>query len=519
MANRWTITRAEYDGWVAKIPSGRWSIVAQTIANLALAGLIVGLVVAFSQTVWLLVVVGAILGSNTVSMVRSARRMRRTRELAARLWDLDGAACPLCLEPLERTACRDGLTTEDSDAVRAGWEASIRGDVAGATSSLRALSARSRRPGFVGMLRSLRLGASQGVFDPTQALWKRLAFAILSFGVPMGLFFSAFGWASTGRPPSVLEFVLKVQMFGLMWGGGMITVVAWKGVRAGRNHCAACAHLIADGHETRPCTECGADLGKPGAVVSGETSRDPRTATVGIAICVAALMAPLAIGTDMLASVLPTRMLFAQYRIGDPSVRFGIVRELSTRKLDAATTAEFADLLIESAQSTPDASLDDSSFVGNALLAGTIDEDTVRRALRATVAVDLEVPARVRAGEPFFVRVKPRFGSELFQLTHFVCVAWSGVEADGGVFATTPRFYTAYEMRRAATGDASAQPPAIRLEFASPGTRTLRVRAFAVPLPMAPLATPSFDQDGVLQAPEGAVGLTEIDAEATVVVE
>jgi hypothetical protein len=45
------------------------------------------------------------------------------------------------------------------------------------------------------------------------------------------------------------------------------------------------------------------------------------------------------------------------------------------------------------------------------------------------------------------------------------------------------------------------------------------VRAFAVPLPMAPLATPSFDQDGVLQAPEGAVGLTEIDAEATVVVE
>ena len=519
MANRWTITRAEYDGWVAKIPDSRWSIAAQTIANLALAGLIVGLVVAFSQTVWLLVVAGAVLGSNTVSMVRSARRMRRTRELAARLWDLDGAACPLCLEPLERTACRDGLTTEDSDAIRAGWEASIRGDLAGSTSSLRAISARSRRQGFVGMLRSLRLGASQGVFDPTQALWKRLALAILSFGVPMGLFFSAFGWASTGRPPSVLELVLKVQMFGLMWGGGMIAVVAWKGVHAGRNRCAACSHLIAAGHELRPCAECGADLAKPGAVASGESSRDPKTAAIGIATCVVGLLAPLVIGTSMLASVLPTRVLFVQYRIGDPLVRFGIVQELSTRKLDAATTAEFADLLIESAQSTPDATLDDSSFVGNALVAGKLDEETVQRALRATVAVDLEVPARVRAGEPFSVRVTPRFGSELFQLTHFVCVAWSGIEADGRVFATTPRFYTASEMRRAATGDAGAQPPAIKLEFASPGTRTLRVRAFAVPLPMAPLATPSFDQDGVLQAPEGAVGLTEIDAEATVVVE
>jgi hypothetical protein len=519
MANRWTITRAEYDGWVAKIPDSRRSIVAQAIANLALAALIVGLVVAYSQSVWLLVVAGAVLGSNTVSMVRSARRMRRTRELAARLWDLDGAACPLCLEPLERTACRDGLTTEDSDATRAAWEASIRGDVAGATSGLRALSTRSRSQGFVGMLRSLRLGASQGVFDPSRALWKRLAFAILSFGVPMGLFFSAFGWASTGRPPSVLELVLKVQMFGLMWGGGMIAVVAWKGVHAGRNRCAACSHLIAAGHELRPCAECGADLAKSGAVVSGESSRDPKTAAIGIATCVVGLLAPLVIGTSMFASVLPTRVLFVQYRIGDPLVRFGIVQELSTRKLDAATTAEFADLLIESAQSKPDATLDDSSFVGNALLSGTIDEETVRRALRATVAVDLEVPARVRAGEPFLVRVTPRFGSELFQLTHFVCVAWSGVEADGQAFATTPRFYTAYEMRRAATGDAGAQPPAIRLEFASPGTRTLRVRAFAVPLPMAPLATPSFDQDGVLQAPDGAVGLTEIDAEATVVVE
>jgi hypothetical protein len=400
----------------------------------------------------------------------------------------------------------------------------------------------------------MRRWAAASVFDHQKPLWKRFVAALLGFGITMSAFMSVFEWAMRGITPTPLGVALTVLHYGLMFGGLMIGFVAWSGARAGRNHCTACGHLIADGHETRPCAECGADLAKPGAVGSGETHRDARTAAIAGAIGAGAFLAPFVLGTTLLAQLMPPKVLMLQYELGSESTRFDVTREMSSRRLDAATTVEFADLLIDTATNQSDSPLGHSSFVGGALLARVIGTDTACRALRASVTARIDAPDRVRAGKPFKATVVPVFGSDLFQLTHSTAVAWEGLEIDheaqdkadgqaddeiddeiddqiddqtvgeasgrrdGRPLGAAPRFFTEFDMNPARSAPVRPTPLTVTLD--ARGERMLRVRAWIVLLPLGTQRkAPVFDAEGRLVAPEGAVAATEIVVEKAVLVE
>ena len=528
MPRRWTITRAEFDGWAARVaPVRLWSSVAVWIA----AGM---LVAAQFATVTLAdglpmrifaVLIGLWCLSNLVGLARTMRWNRRLAAATDRIWEADGAVCPRCLATLGEVPCPHGLVAADADELRATWEATARGDVAG-WMRMNALVAR-RRParGPVALWRLFREHAATAPFDPDRPLWRRFAGAILGFGVAMGGFMTLLGWASWGGEPSVATFVGYTLQFGLGFGGMMIAATSWSGVRAGANRCGGCGHLVAPGgvgeHGAAGdrCGECGADLRAAGAVISHEKRRDARTAVGAGAIAAIAFCAPIVLSTTLVAGALPTGALLLQYRFAQPHARFGIVRELSTRTLDAAATAAVAYTLIAHASTTPGSALLDSDFLGNALLRGAIDAETAGRALRASAAVRIDAPDRVRAGEPFEVAVVPELGTDLFSMTHMTLVTWRGIETDGAFLASPAPFLSHGSMdpKRPA-----ARPPApVAVTIASPGEHRLRVRAWAVAVPFVGTLpkSPEFDAEGRLVPPAGAPGATEIVVERTVVVE
>lgn len=521
MPGRWTITRAEFDGWAARAAPGQWSLAG---ASITAGGLVAGFVAMITLADGLpMRILAALMGlwglSSLVGLARARRWNRLLAEATDRIWESDGAVCPRCLETLGALPCPHGLAAADADELRATWEATARGDVAG-WMRMNALVAR-RRParGPVALWRLFREHAATAPFDPDRPLWRRFAGAILGFGVSMGGFMTLLGWASWGGAPSVATFVGYTLQFGLGLGGMMIAATSWSGVRAGANRCSGCGQLVAPVGASERCGECGADLRAAGAVISHEKRRDARTAVVAGAIAAIAFCAPIVLSTTLVAGALPTGALLFQYRFAQPHARFGIVRELSTRTLDAASTAAVADTLIAHASTMPGSALLDSDFLGNALLRGTIDAETASRALRASVAVRIDAPERVRAGEPFEVAVVPELGTDLFSMTHMTLVTWRGIEA-GGAFLASPSPFLSHgsmDPKRPV-----ARPPApVAATIASRGEHRLRVRAWAVAVPFVgtPPGSPEFDAEGRLVAPAGAPGATEIVVERTVIVE
>jgi hypothetical protein len=273
----------------------------------------------------------------------------------------------------------------------------------------------------------------------------------------------------------------------------MIAALAWSGVDAGHNRCKACRQIIAPGREAHPCSECGADLGASGAIVSGERRRDIRTACIGVAISVVAMISPFVMKSSMFARLMPARMLLLQYGFSSPTTRFGIVQELDRRTLDPATTLEVAERLLAGA-SLDATALGDSSFVGNALLSGALDSRFAERVLRATTTIKLEAPAEVERGAPFLVRVVPVDGTTLWQLTHFRLFTWSGLEIDG-TLKQAPAKWITQSSRNPKFGT-------IEVTIDQPGAHRLRLRGYAAVAPIAARSAPSFNADGSLK-PDG----------------
>jgi hypothetical protein len=276
---------------------------------------------------------------------------------------------------------------------------------------------------------------------------------------------------------------------------------------------------VAPGAERGRCAECGAELAAAGAVISHEKRRDARTAAVAGSLAVAGFFAPILLSTTLVISALPTSVLLLQYRLPSPHVRYGIMLELSSRSLDAATTEAVADTLIACASTAPGPALLDSDFIGNALASGRLGDETASRALGATVAVRIDAPGRVRAGEPFEVRVVPAFGTDLLQMTHTALAAWRGVETDGAIVAAPARFYSRGSVDP--TRSVFAPPEAVAVTLQGPGEHRLRVRAWVIAVPdtgMMP-QTAVFDDEGRLVPPDGAVGVSEIVIEKVVIVE
>jgi hypothetical protein len=497
----WTVTKAEFDGWSARL--GRRNSLLWFA--LVMVGLLAGSAMMWlSERTSMRVLAVVLAGFTAWQLLTQRRRARRSHAMAEEIWRREGAVCPHCLVPMGVTPCKHGLTDRDAAALREFWEAGLRGDITGVV-RLNALIA-SRTPRGLARWRRLRERAFMAVMDPTKPLWKRLLGATLAMGLSMAVLMAAVQWASMGEVPTAFRLATTALQYGLGCGGIMIASLAWSGVGTGRNRCKACSQIIAPGREQYPCTECGADLRAAGAVVSGERRRDARTALIGAVIGVTAMFfVPIALQSSMIASVLPSRVLMVQYKVSSPVHRWGITRELASRKLDAETTVAFCDTLIADASTSPGSAILDSDFVGRALIAGTVGPEVAERALRASIELRVDAPDRVRAGEPFEIRLVPNFGTDLFQTSHVTLVAFNGVEIDGTAVRAPERWYTAAMMNPQA---AASAPPRLTGTAQVPGECTLRLRAWVVLMPAtAPNVprVPSFDDAGNLVAPTGSV--------------
>jgi hypothetical protein len=348
------------------------------------------------------------------------------------------------------------------------------------------------------------------LMDPSKPLWHRLLGGVLGFGFFMAFIMLGMQWLTRGAVPSLLEFAMTVLQYGFGIGGFMIAALAWAGIGVGRNRCKACGQIVAIGRETHPCPECGADLRAAGAIVSGERRRDMRTAITGAAIALLAFFSPLVLQTSLFARLMPAKLLMLQYELSSPTTRFGIMLDLERRTLDAETTSSIAERLLDDA-STTSVRFQDNSFIGNALMSGTLGADMAERVLRKTTDIRIEAPTKVRRGETFVVRVTPVQGTDLCQLTHRSLVTWAGIEIDGvlksapvgwiGLGSRDPKLYT------------------IRLTIDRPGAHRLRLRAFATLVPGSAIARTAFNDAGVLQPHAGAVATIELSPEIEVVVE
>ncbi|MCE2881009.1 MAG: hypothetical protein LW636_01425 [Planctomycetaceae bacterium] len=510
----WTVTKAEFDGWSARL--GRRN-------GLLWFGLVMVALVAGTAMMWLSerasmrVLAVVLAGFTGWQLLTLWRRARHSHAMAEEIWRREGAVCPHCLVPMGATPCKHGLTDRDAAALREFWEAGLRGDVTGVV-RLNALIA-SRTPRGFARVRRLRERAFMAVMDPTKPLWKRLLGAMLAMGLSMAAVMAAVQWASMGEVPTPFGLTTTVLQYGLGFGGIMIASLAWSGIGTGRNRCKACSQIIAPGREQFACTECGADLRAAGAVVSGERRRDARTALIGAAIGVTAMFfVPAVLQTSMLSSVMPSQVLIVQYKVSSPVHRWGITRELTSRSLDPETTAAFCDTLIADASTSPGAAILDSDFIGRALIAGTVGPEVAERALRASIELRVEAPSRVRAGEPFEIRLVPSFGTDLFETSHVTLVAFRGVDMGGTVVRAPERWYTAAMMN---PRGAASSPPRLSGVVQDQGEHTLRMRAWVVLIPANATAvprTPSFDDAGNLVAPNGAV-VVEFTDERTIEVD
>ena len=419
---------------------------------------------------------GAILAFTLWQLASNIRQARRLREALPEIWRSGGAVCPHCLEPLAERPCRHGLTEGDLDTVREIWEAGIRGDLGGAARAAGLIARKSPPRGIVSRIKRVREWASISIMDPSNPLWKRLLGSIIGFGLMMSVFMLGIEWASRGVLPSPMRVVMSLVQYGVGFGGLIIAGIAWSGIGAGHNCCNACRQIIAPGREPYPCSECGADLGASGAIVSGERRRDLRAVCIGAAIGVTAMFAPIVVGSSLFERLMPVSALLLKYEFS-PSSRFRISEELDRRTLDAATTARVAECMLANASTTANL-LEHNGFVGDALSTGILDARFAERALRATMAIELEAPATARRGEPFLVRIVPVSGTILWLRTHVGVFTWAGLEIDGAL-QEAPAKWTAQSSRK---------PKSITIEVVldQPGTHRLELRGYAgvAPIPV-----------------------------------
>jgi hypothetical protein len=503
----WAVSRAEFDGWASKLPRSNNLVWFWVATPLAIVG---GGMMWISPEPLVRIASLVLVGFTLWKIVRNRRHACRIEGIVSEIWRSGGAVCPRCQEPLAGGPCVHGLKVDDREVLREYWEAAIRGDIGGLSRGNALIEQRYKPRGFVRRLRHLRESMVMSIMDPSKPLWHRLLGGVLGFGFSMALIMLGMQWLMRGSVPSLLEFAMTVFQYGFGMGGFMIAGVAWTGIGVGRNRCKACGQIVAIGRETHPCPECGADLRAAGAIVSGERRRDMRTAIKGAAIALLAFFTPLVLQTSLFARLMPAELLMLQYELGSPTRRFGIVMELERRTLDPETARGIAERLLSDA-STTEVQFQDNSFIGNALLAGTLGADIAERVLRTTTDIRIEAPAKVRRGEPFVVRITPVQGTKLCQLTHRELFTWAGIEVDG-VLKPAPATWASQSV-------SERKPNTIQMTLDQPGTHRLRLRAFVTLVPFGATSRTAFDDAGVFQPHAGAVGTIELSPETEVVVD
>ena len=237
-----------------------------------------------------------------------------------------------------------------------------------------------------------------------------------------------------------------------------------------------------------------------------------------------------AIGNDSLSSPILTRVIASSDPYNDPtcSTAFGV---LASRTLSVEEQAALLEVLF-TALEDPERRLDIrddiiENWFANQEAAGTLTPEQLDRARACNWIPELDVPDRVRVGEPFEIIVgqSDRFGSSGSLLSQrWTTIAIDGLAIDGGPFED-PDLEPMLVLYSASVADREQNRPRERffstqLVFDEPGTHVIRIRYVLFDGQRSgKRGSVERAADGSLILPAGAGWIVERVLEHTVVVE
>lgn len=349
-----------------------------------------------------------------------------------RAWDDHACVCPFCQAACATrdTAgaaprCAHGISRDDQPELMLYWETSARKDDAAMHRSRARLLLKRPDPKPIARLRALFNRCFANAQDPEGPALKRYVGGLAVMAVCcvpcIGLL---------GSPPfSTHPWILAVAMPIVLFAAPFVMMAAWSRKRA-QPRCIACKHLLAAPYPGR-CPECAADLSKPYAVSTVDTSTPVGPVLGVIAIVCAPVAGILAWGIFLALgglATLPSSVLLA-LAPHDGLTGFMAREVLDTRTLAASEAAEYADLVISLARDQPHLFTSLEAVVG-AVKARSLPEEKLDEALRACVGFNTSLDVAGFPRRP--IRFTPRYSNAHFGLFGNPVIVLESVTFDTG---------------------------------------------------------------------------------------
>lgn len=517
MPREWSITKAEWDGYGRTAPTFGWMRWSSLILTAILGCAFLAMPLVFgalrntpvpSSVWWIAGTVGtAFLVIPPLLSHWSSRQERRWIALQDVIWESNGCVCPWCRVRVDETPCpTHGFNRDDQPNLIAYWESLpqfAHADGARAAEVLRA-SAR-RRPlswRFLEPIRHRIRVSKASQFDPNLAPLQRLRASLPWMTVKLIAGIAVFAIAYKIVPRSILAGALGGCWPFLLMGPVFLLIgPMW---RVGKLRCSACGYICANSQPT-VCTECGADLTQPAAVVRRETGSKKAFAIFLIPLCVVFLTQ---FFQDAVVRALPKPIRDAIWTNLRPPTRYW--QSLNPATMTQAEIDEAAQLLIECAAPGGGRPLFDFAFLDSLQKAGKLTPAMLEQAARSVVKATLEVEG---SDGRFTASVVPEFGEPVMPIQMTPRLVFGGVSVDDGPYAQWADwslFHDDLDEFWRANGQLPALPSE-KLTFRADlgglaaGDHRIRARCFIVLHSWRWVRyAPKFDEHGELIAPAGA---------------
>ena len=513
----WSITKSEWDGYGRTTPASGWLRWSSAILTTLLGCTFLAMPLVFgalrntavpSSVWWIFGTVGAgFLVVPPLLTLWSSRQERKWRALQAVIWESNGCVCPWCRVRVDETPCAThGFNRDDQPKLIAYWECLPQFAHTDAVRAIEVLTATARRRprswAVIGPLRRMARASLASQHDARLAPLQRLRAALpwMTVKLVAGIALLALAYQLLPRQ-FFASFLSGCWPFLLM---GPILLLIGPMWRVGKLRCSACNHLCASAQPT-VCTECGADLTQPAAVVRHE--RAPKRRLVFFVVPLL-LFALLPVFQDSIIAVLPAPIRNAIWTEVRPPSSYW--QNLTPATMTQAEVDEAATLLAQCARPGRGRPLFDFEFLDSARQAGKLTDEILERTARATVQATLEAGVEVGRAS---ATVRPSFGELVLPGAMTPRLVFGGVSVDGGPW-TPPADWSLFlhdvEEFWRANGQLKALPEEMLVFRADlgplpAGPHVVRARCWIVLHERAWVRyAPEFDASGALIPPVGA---------------
>jgi len=517
MPREWSITKSEWDGYGRTAPTSGWmrwgSAILTTLIGCTF--LVMPLVFgalrnsAVPPSIWWLAgsVGGGFLVIPPLLTLWSSRQERKWRALQAVIWESNGCVCPWCRVRVDETPCaKHGFNRDDQTKLITYWECLPQLAHTDAVRAIEVLTATARRRprswAVIGPLRRMARASLASQHDARLTPLQRLRAALPWMTVKLfaGIALLALAYQ-----------LLPRQFFASFLGGcwpfllmGPIFLLIGPMWRVGKLRCSACDHICASAQPT-VCTECGADLTQPAAVVRHERTSNRLSA---IALVPFLILILAYFFQDTMVRALPKPIRHAIWtNLRPPS---GYWQTLNPATMTQAEIDEATQLLIACAAPDGARPLFDFSFLDSLQKAGKLTPAMLESAARSVVQATLEVDA---SDGRIIATVRPAFGEQIMPSKMTPRLVFGGISVNGGPFeqrADWSLFHDDLDEFWRANGQLPALPED-KLVFSADlgalpaGEHRIRARCLIVLHEWRWVRyAPKFDERGELIVPAGA---------------